>query len=251
MHVTIDVALGVVDYLVRVLAIQAIVREQLVSHYLGTFTDILANDLTEFALAPLGDVMDANLSSVPFEQPEYDLFTARSASVYLLFALMLMHEACRAADKGFIRFNRAGHLVDRSGMGRVANAVHHEPRGLLGDFESLPDLVGANAVLAVRHHPHGAEPFIQTNRRILEDRTDLNGELLLAVPALPDQPRSEVGSFLAGAARADGLTVGPLNSSNLVDAGLRVAVVPYGAHQTAVFADVVIFHNSILHPEAR
>ena len=108
-----------------------------------------------------------------------------------------------------------------------------------------------DSVLAVRHHPHGAEPFVETDSRILKDRADLDRELFLAVPALPDQPCGEVGSFLAGAARANGLTVGPLNSSNLVDAGLGVAVVPYGAHQTTVFADVVVFHNSILHLEKR
>jgi hypothetical protein len=32
---------------------------------------------------------------------------------------------------------------------------------------------------------------------------------------------------------------------------LRVAVVPYGAHQATVFADVVVFHNSTICLEAR
>jgi hypothetical protein len=171
--------------------------------------------------------------------------------VDLFFAFVLVHEACRAADESLIRFDRARHLVDRSGVCRVANAVHHEPCRLLGDFESLPNLVARDSVLAVRHHPHGAEPFVETDSRILKDRADLDRELLLAVLALPKEPRGKVGSPLTGASRADGLTARPFNSSNLVDAGLGVAVVPYGAHQTTVFADVVVFHNSILHLEKR
>ena len=251
MHVTVHVALSVVDYLVGILAVQAIVREQFIGHYLGAFADTLANDLAEFALAPRADVMDADLSGIAFEQPEYDLFTARPATMDLFFALVLVHEACRAADEGLVRFHRAGHLVDRSGMGGVANAVHHEPRGLLRDFEVLTDFVAANTVLAICHHPHSAEPFVQPYGGILEDRTDLDGELLFAVLALPNKPRGKVGSTLAVTSRTHGLTVGPLNSSNLVNAGLGVAVVPYGAHQTTVFADVVVFHTSILHPEER
>jgi len=249
--IPVNVLLGVVDYLVCILAVQAIVRGQLVSHHLGTLANVLANDLAEFALPPRGDVMNADLSGIPFKQAEHDLFTARAASMYLLFALVLVHEACRATDESLIGFDGAGHLVDRPGVLRIPDAVHHEPCRLLGNFEGLPDLVRANAVLAVRKHPHCAEPLVETYRRILEYGADLYRVLFLAVSALPNEARRKVGRVLAFASRTYSFTLGPFNSSNLVNTRLVVAVVPYGAHQTTVFADVIVFHDSTIHPESR
>src|SRR5580658_3046273 len=166
-NVAVNIAFRMIDYLVGIFVVQAIIREQFVSHYLGTLPDVLANEVNQFALAPRGDVMYTDLASVPFEQSEYDLFTPRAASMYLFLALVPMHEACRAADEGFVRFDRARHLVDRSVVGSVANAVHHEPRGFLRDFEGLPDFVAGDSVLAVGHHPHGAKPFVESNGGIL------------------------------------------------------------------------------------
>src|SRR5207247_1775629 len=91
-----------------------------------------------------------------------------------------VHIARLAADEGFICFDRPGHLVDRAGMLRVANAVQHEPRSTLGYFDVTGYLVGTNAVLAVRKQPHSTQPLVQFDRRILEDSANLNRELLAA-----------------------------------------------------------------------
>ena len=58
--------------------------------------------------------------------------------------------------------------------------------------------VGTDAVLAVRQEPEGGKPLLQTNSRILENRTDLERELLLGVLYLAEVQLSffEVGDLL-------------------------------------------------------
>ena len=41
---------------------------------------------------------------------------------------------------------------------------------LLGDSNSAVNFVGRNAIPAIRKHPQSAKPFVQTERRILENR---------------------------------------------------------------------------------
>ena len=50
------------------------------------------------------------------------------------------------------------------------------------------DFVGTNAVLGIHNQPHRAEPFVQRDWTSLENRSDLNGKLLLgrAIIALPN-----------------------------------------------------------------
>jgi hypothetical protein len=99
-NVAVNIAFRVIDYLVCVFVVQSIVREKLISHDLGTLADVLANKAGKFPLAPRGDVVDADLSGIAFEQSKNDLFAAWTATANLFFALVLVHEACRATDEG-------------------------------------------------------------------------------------------------------------------------------------------------------
>jgi hypothetical protein len=69
--------------------------------------------------------------------------------------------------------------------------VEHEPRGFLGHAKRAVQLVGANPVLAIGEHPQRRKPLVETERRILEDRSDFDGELLAAGAALPDPTRRQ------------------------------------------------------------
>src|SRR5262249_19288505 len=158
--------------------------------------------------------------------------------VNLLRFLVGVHVSRRAANEGFIRLNLTGHFIDRSGVLRVANPVHHEPRCLLGHLKSAGDLVRRYAILAVGKHPHRAEPLIEGNGGILEDGSDLNRKLLVAPHTLPHEPRLQKGMLLAATTRAYRLAFGPFYGSNFLNAGEWVTVVPYRRHQATEFVDV-------------
>src|SRR6266700_524771 len=63
--------------------------------------------------------------------------------------------------------------------------MKHKPCGLLCATESASNLIGAKPVFAVHHHPESDQPLIQRDRRILENGSHLDGELLRALLALP------------------------------------------------------------------
>jgi hypothetical protein len=71
-NIAVNIAFRVIDYLVRVLVIQTIVREQFIGHHFGALADVLTNEVGKLALAPRGDMTHANLSGVAFEQPDQD-----------------------------------------------------------------------------------------------------------------------------------------------------------------------------------
>src|SRR5436190_3440217 len=102
-------------------------------------------------------------------------------------ALVFVHVARLRAYIRFICFNVARELCSKSLLHRKTNALQHEPSGLLSDTKTTVKLIRANPVLAVSSQPHCRKPFIQTDRRILEDRSDLYRKLLfrMRVFALP------------------------------------------------------------------
>lgn len=73
---------------------------------------------------------------------------------------------------------------DRVGLHRTADAVKHEPRGLLGNAKCSVQLIRADAFLAVRYGPDCHKP-----RAILENGANLVRELPLwmLVFALPER----------------------------------------------------------------
>ena len=115
--------------------------------------------------------------------------------------LTVVHVASLATDEGFIRFDRAGHLVDAPGTLCVANPVKHEPCRLLSYLKHSRDLVGRHAVLAIGQHPHRGKPLAQTDGRILENRAHFYAELLAAREAGPHQPCLEKRELLTLTAR--------------------------------------------------
>ena len=94
-----------------------------------------------------------------------------------------------AADVGLVDLDLAGDLVEAPGLHGEPDAVQHEPCRLLRDAERAAEFVGADPVLAVGDEPDGGEPLVEAERRVLEDRPDLDGVLLLAGLALPEPPR--------------------------------------------------------------
>src|SRR5207244_13299643 len=85
--------------------------------------------------------------------------------------------------------NIAEFLVKEVILQSQPKALKHEPCRLLSDAESAMDFHAADAILAVAQHPISHHPFVESERGILKDRADLDGELLFASTAEPDAPR--------------------------------------------------------------
>src|SRR5262249_43778798 len=129
------------------------------------------------------------------------------------------------------------------GLHRLADSLQHEPRCFLSDSKSAMNFHTADSILAVREHPKSGHPLIHANRRILKDRSNLEGELLLAVIAKPDSPRFDKRVFLAIAAGTCNLPIRPAQLHGIVKAALLIGEVNNRFLQSPWFRHVShIFH---------
>lgn len=106
------------------------------------------------------------------------------------------------------------------------------PSGLLGNLDRPRQLATANAVLGVRDTPHCDEPFIESERGIFKDRSDLSGELLAAFLklALEHAAAGNDPDFGAAAFGANDYPVRPLDLDHVVMADLQSEILD-GFHQ--------------------
>ena len=224
--IAIDVAFRVVDHLMHVIGIQSVVGAPCIAENVGAALDIFADESLKGRGAGIGDVPQANLFGFAIQQSHDDGLAATGpASARDLGFLVLVHEASRAADERFVNLEVANRFLERAVLHRLADAMQHEPRGLLSDPQIAGDLAGANSVLAIRDQPDRREPFIESDRRILEDGPDLCAELLEGMlgSALPDAPRGQKDHVHAAAGRAGDLAVRPAHRNRRAQAvvGIR------------------------------
>jgi len=101
--------------------------------------------------------------------------------------LLLVHEPRGTTDVGLVYLDFALKLPEPSALHGEPNAVQHEPAGFLRDTKRPRHFVGADPVLVVDDHPHGGQPLVQADGRILENGPNLDAELRARVlrPALP------------------------------------------------------------------
>src|ERR1019366_10142612 len=124
----------------------------------------------------------------------------------------LVHVASFAADESLIRFDFAREFRSQDFvLHGQPNPMEHEPSRLLSDPHVLSDLTTAHAVLAIQDHPHGGEPLVERDRRILHDGSGLDGELALGMMfrALPSAPFGVETDPSRPATGADHLAVRP------------------------------------------
>jgi hypothetical protein len=145
-------------------------------------------------------------------------------------ALVGVHEASSATNKGFVYFHfavRSTELDERASLHRQADAVEHEPRGLLSDAKGAANFVGANTVLAVGNHPNRHQPLVERQSGVLKDGPDFDGELALGVDTLtlPLTLILEEHHILAATGRADHNPVRPAQLDHEVEAIVRVSEV--------------------------
>jgi hypothetical protein len=121
-----------------------------------------------------------------------------------------VHVPCLTADERLVNFHFASQLRSGLILHRLTNPMQQEPSRLLGDSQVAGHLAGANAVLAISNHPHRHQPLVQRDRRLIENGSDLDGELLAAIRslALPNTAGLQEHWFLRFAIRT-GNALGP------------------------------------------
>jgi hypothetical protein len=175
------------------------------------------------------NVFQADVASLAVNQAHYDFFPASACAVNLFCFLIQMHVASEAADKGFVGFDRAAtaHFLKGAALHREADAVQHEPRGLLTDVQVACDFARANAVLAVADQPDSGQPLRQGQRRILEYRANLHAKLtpLMFPAALPATLIRKVVNLIRSASRTAHDAVRPAARNHVSDATIFVGKV--------------------------
>src|SRR5262249_37757182 len=132
--------------------------------------------------------------------------------------------ASEITDISFVALNFTAELASDFALQRKSDPLKHEPCGLLSDSSSAGNLITAHAVLAVSQHPHCEEPLVQSDRRLLKDRSNLDGKLRLRVArlALPETPRRNKGNVFASARWADN-ALRPSATHKVRDAVIRIS----------------------------
>src|SRR4051794_29523143 len=99
--------------------------------------------------------------SATLAHAEHDGLARSASALDLPLAGDAVHVARLAADVALVYLYLAIELVEAPGLHGEANALEHEPSGLLRDTECAAQLVRADPILGVRGQPHGGEPLVQ------------------------------------------------------------------------------------------
>jgi hypothetical protein len=177
-------------------------------------------------LLSIWDDLSANVSAALQDSHHDQLIFCRLAhSGYAASLHALVHVPRFAADESFVRFNfatefRAKVLV----LHGQPNPMQHEPCRLLINSHVLGNLATADAVLAVKDHPHGGEPLVQRDRGVLHDGPDLDGELAFGMVfwTLPSTPLGVKTDLLGPATGTNDLAVRPSPYRQVINAVIRI-----------------------------
>ncbi len=142
-----------------------------------------------------------------------------------------VHVLGESANERVVYFGDPVHLLERAGLHGVADSVEHKPCRLLGDAEGASEFMRRDAVLAVGDEPDGGKPLVESERGVLEDRPDLERELLLAPLALPDPTGGDERGLAMSASGAKDLAISPAHLENEVESAVSVGEVADGGNQ--------------------
>lgn len=204
-NLPLDVFLSVVNHFVAVLLRQTVIGLERIAVERGSSSNVGADLFLDCFLAAVGNDGEANFATA-FQHSHHGGFVLAASSGDSTLALIDVHVASLAADESFIHFNLFAVLTELQkgfALHGKTDAVHHKPCGLLSDTKGAAHFVGTDSVLAIGDHPQSGKPFIEPNRRILEDSSNLRAELPVMVDALA-LPLSLIGEEVGVLASASG-----------------------------------------------
>jgi hypothetical protein len=173
----------------------------------------------------------ANLSAT-FHKSDHHGFVVIYSSSEFGFAC-LVHVPSFAADECFVHFDfavRAGaeFASEEIVLESEPKALQHEPRGLLRNTQSAVNLHAGDAIFAIDQEPKSRHPFVESERRILEHRSQFQGELFLAFVAKPDAASLDERVLGLAATGANDLTIRPAQFLGVLESAIRVGEVNDG-----------------------
>ena len=125
------------------------------------------------------------LGAMPGEKPLHGGHGDRAGALSL--PLALVHVAGLAADESLVKLHLSADLHNATTLQREPDALKHEPSGFLSHTERACQFTRTDSVLGAGKQPNGRPPFSERDRGVLENGSDLHGELFpgRAVLALP------------------------------------------------------------------
>lgn len=224
-----DILSGMVNEVVLVCRAEGAIRLQGIRVDDGSRRDVRENLALQFAASRAVNHHRADLA-VALQHAHDESFIGEWAAMALLPLVLVLF---LAADPRLISLHgtREG-VIEALDFHSEPDAMIHEPCRLLSHAERAGHLVGADAFLAGRHHPHSREPLIKADRRVFKDGPDLDTELLFAAVAAPDSTGHDEMDSRAPTpiARAHN-AVRPAHSGHKLTANVRIGEVADGVHK--------------------
>jgi len=206
MDMTVDVANRMINHIVRVFVAKAVVASQRVRMDFRSLQYVLTHIGLQFrAFAGVHGLNFNSRCLVPSSALQQSYYRSHGHSARFdvpRFLYSLMHITSFSPDESFIHFHNSAHLHKASGLHGVANPMKHEPSGFLSHAKRAMQLVATNPVLRIHDQPKRAKPFIQTNRGVFKNSSNLRAKLFPASFALPHATRGNKRNILALAMRA-------------------------------------------------
>ena len=219
-NMTANVSFGMVDNLVS--KVDAFVGVKLICNHGGIGVDVILNNLMQDGPCTLSNHASADAATT-LQHANNDSLTLEAVwSDESLSALLGMHVLNLATNKGSIHLDNAGHGLGVIFLHGETNALEHEPRSLLCDMQIPVDFIAANAVLAVREHPHRTHPLIKSDGAVFHHGADFDGELLLASLAEPIAARRYERMFFRATPRTRHKTLMPTEIHGISKAAISV-----------------------------
>src|SRR5580658_256291 len=230
-HAAIHVFDGMVDYLMVVVAVHPDIGLERICVESSTSLDLFPNERLHVVLAALLDDLCSDSTAPLHESDHYRLVVVYAASEFSL--ARLVHVSRLATDEGFVYLNFAVRTAPQFRskefiLDSKPKALQHEPCRLLRNAKGAVNLHAGNAILAVDQHPKSGHPLVKSEGRILENRSQFQGELLLALVAEPDAARLDERMLGVAATRTNHVPVRPAQFLGKLKGAVRIREVNDG-----------------------
>lgn len=251
-YVAVHILVRVIDDLVNKVPAQAVILHCLIGVDLSHRRHVVEDRVLQSLALDVRHDPSANLPKLTVQHAVY--WSLPNVSTFEVVALLdhrlaaLVHLGGVWTDVNLIGLygTAKAKLVRRVRLHRLTNPVEHKPCRFLGDSNRTVQFVGANAVLAVADHPDRRHPLVQTDRGVLKDRSDLDGELFLAALTEPNLASAHKRIGVRLTARARNFVIRPAHPLGILERSVRVTEV-----NNCLLESYGLFHIWHLRPVSR
>ena len=234
------ITLGMIHDAMNEVVAYFVVADSVVGINFRSVFDVLEQDILQGLAGHVRYNFCSDLPQVPVKDSLNNRLAAMHTTLlYQPQLTVLVHVLRESAHECFVGLKfgiRPAQLrrgTERPIMKCGAETLKHEPCRFLRYAKSAMNLHARNAVLAIDQHPESSHPFVESKRRILKDRIDLERELPIAATAEPQLARLDEVVRLGAAPGAMNLAVRPTKANSVVEGALRIAEVNDGFLESA------------------